>query len=184
MSRLAYRFCPLCRNELVPRPRGGRTRNTCPDETCGFVHWDNPVPVVAAIVERAGRVVLVRSHGFPANWFALVTGFLEPDEAPAEAVLREVEEELGIEGRLGEFIGVYPFARLNQIIFAYHVHGGDGPIRLCEEELAEHREVPLEKLRPWPQGTGPAVRDWLAQRGYHPPTVELGAEAPDDGHDR
>jgi hypothetical protein len=75
---------------------------------------------------------------------------------------------------LGEFIGAYPFERRNQIIFTYHVYAADGAIRLAADELADYQEVPLEKLRPWPQGTGPALRDWLVSRGYQPQIAELG----------
>jgi len=172
MTQAEYQYCPLCRAELAPRERGGKPRLACPE--CGFVHWRNPVPVVAAIVERNNRVVLVRSHGWPQTWYGLVTGFLESREKPEDAVLREVAEELGIEARLSSFIGAYPFAPLNQIIFAYHVYGADGAIRLAADELADHKEVPIEKLRPWPQGTGPALRDWLVSRGYQPQVADFG----------
>jgi NADH pyrophosphatase NudC (nudix superfamily) len=180
MTRKVYRYCPHCRTELIEAAHGGRLRRGCPRAECGFVHWDNPIPVVAAIVERAGRVVLVRSHGWPATWYGLVTGFLEPDETPEDAVLREVDEEIGIPAELGGYIGAYPFERMNQIIFTYHVLGGEGTIRLCEQELADYKEVAIEKLRPWSRGTGPALRDWLAARGYHPPVVEFGSSAPDE----
>jgi len=172
MNRPTYRYCPICRTELTSREVGGRARQACPAEGCGFVRWDNPIPVVAAIVERAGRVVLVRSHGWPEDWYGLVTGFLERGESPEEAVLREVQEELGIGARHERFLGIYPFERLNQIIFAYHLLGEEGSIRLCEEELADHKEVRIENLRPWPMGTGPALRDWLASRGYRPPMLQ------------
>ncbi len=29
------------------------------------------------------------------------------------------------------------------------------------DELAEYKLIPPEKVKPWPFGTGPAVRDWL-----------------------
>lgn len=171
-SHADYRYCPLCRTELVPGERGGRTRLTCP--ACDFVHWRNPTPVVAAIVERDGRVVLVRSHGWPDTWYGLVTGFLETGERPDAAALREVEEELGITGRITQFIGAYPFERLNQVIFAYHVEAAAGPIRLAADELVDHKEVPLARLRTWPQGTGPALHDWLVSRGYRPEVAPFG----------
>ena len=50
----------------------------------------------------------------------------------------------------------------------------DGPITLAADELDDYKEVPLAKLRPWPQGTGPALRDWLAARGFDPPFVDFG----------
>jgi len=37
---------------------GGLARPACTSADCGFVLWDNPVPVVAALVECEGRVVL------------------------------------------------------------------------------------------------------------------------------
>lgn len=180
VQRSRYRYCPLCRTELTEGLHGGRPRLGCPTAGCNFVHWDNPIPVVAAIVERNGKVVLVRSHGWPDSYFALVSGFLEPQETPEAAVLREVEEEIGLQGEVAGYLGAYPFERMNQIIFAYHVLASDGPIRIGEDEIADYREVPIEKLRPWPQGTGPALRKWLAARGHHPPVVEFGTPLPDD----
>jgi NAD+ diphosphatase len=172
MSSQDYRYCPLCRTELVGAVRGGEPRLVCP--ACSFVHWRNPVPVVAAIAERAGRVVLVHSIGRPPTWYGLVAGFLERGEHPESAVLREVREELGLDAKLESSIGVYPVDFLNQIIFVYHVTLPDGPITLAADELDDHKEVPLEKLKPWSRGTGPALRDWLAARGFHPPVVEFG----------
>jgi NADH pyrophosphatase NudC (nudix superfamily) len=172
MSDPDYRYCPRCRAELTPVVRGGQTRLAC--SQCSFVHWRNPVPVVAAVVERAGHVILVHSLGRPATWYGLVAGFLERGEHPDAAVLREVNEELGLDARLGGSIGVYPFERLNQVIFAYHVIAAAGEIKLAVDELDDYKEVPFAKLKPWRQGTGPALRDWLAARGFFPPVVEFG----------
>ncbi len=180
MSRTHFRYCPRCRTPLREGERGGRARPVCPRHGCGFVHWGNPIPIVAAIVERDDRVILVRSHGHPETWYVLVAGFLEANETPEQAILREVSEELGLAGEIVSAVGAYPFARLNQIIFAYHVRLAPGEVRLEAAELADYKAVPFANLRPWPQGTGPALRDWLAARGYHPPTVELGAVVPEE----
>jgi NAD+ diphosphatase len=169
-----YTFCPRCRTALVTAERGDRDRLICPAADCGFVHWDNPVPIVAAIVERDDEVVLVRSRGWPESWYGLVAGFLETGETPEHAILREIREEIGVEARLVEQIGVYPFTRLNQVIFVYHAQYDDGEIVLCETELADFKRVPVERLKPWPEGTGPAVRDWLGRRGLDPEVVAFG----------
>lgn len=118
--------------------------------------------------------MLVRSRGSPPGWFGLVAGFLEPGETPAEGVLREVAEETGIDAADPMFVGVHPFRMRNQIIFTYHVEVPHLNIRLCEDELADYRIVPIDALKPWPRGTGPALKDWLASRGHHPETVEFG----------
>ena len=157
-----YRFCPRCGSVLVARDTGGASRPACPADSCGFVVWDNPVPVIAAIVEYAGRIVLARNVAWPEKMFGLVTGYLERDEAPAVAEAREVGEELGLRATAVDLVGLYPFARKNQLIIAYHVIA-DGCIVL-NEELAEYRLIDPDKLKAWDFGTGPAVRDWLAAR--------------------
>jgi hypothetical protein len=39
------------------------------------------------------------------------------------------------------------------------------------DEIVGVKAVPPDKLRPWPLGTGHAVRDWLAARAGLGPTV-------------
>ena len=163
-----YKFCPRCTKPLaLGAVDEGPPRLRCPDSACGFVHWDNPVPVVAAVVEHEGEVILARNRMWPPKMFALITGFLEKDDPdPASGVLREVEEELGLKGRVAGFIGHYPFQRMNQIIIAYHVVAA-GDIVLGEE-LVEYKKVAPEQLRPWPAATGLALRDWMIRRGLTP----------------
>ena len=163
------RFCPSCGKSLTSREWGGRVRQVCSDEECGYTVYDNPVPVVAALLEHGQTVLLVRNKGWPEKWYGLVSGFLERDETPQEGVLREVKEETGLTGQVVSLIGVYPFYEMNQIIIAYHVRAR-GEI-VVGDEIAGVKAVLPDKLRPWPLGTGPAVRDWLAARDGFGPTV-------------
>ena len=155
------RFCSACGAPLAPTPLAGRMRLAC-SAPCGHVEWGNPLPVVAALVEREGMIVLARNHAWQPGVFGLVTGFLEAGESPEAAVMREVKEELALEASSATLIGVYPFERRNEVIIAYHVQAS-GEIAL-NEELAEFRLIAPEKLRPWDFGTGLAVRDWLERR--------------------
>ncbi len=156
------KFCPKCGRDLKPAQIDGRTYLSCSSRSCDFVFWDNPIPVVAALVEREGVVILVRNKSWPQKIYGLVTGFLEKGETPESGVLREVKEELGLDGRIVDFIGVYSFFEMNQLILAFHVRV-QGEIVLGEE-LAEMKMVPPQKLRPWAFGTGHAVKDWLEKR--------------------
>ena len=158
---MSFRFCPDCGHALVAGTHGERQRMGC--ASCGWVHWDNPTPVVAAIVELDGRVLLARNAAWPSKMFALVTGFLERDESPRDAVEREVREETALVATRTELIGVYEFPRRNQVIIAYHVVA-EGDVRLSQE-LVDYKLVEPADLRPWPQGTGPAVADWMRARG-------------------
>ena len=142
---------------------GGVLRRACPAAGCGYVHWDNPAPVVAGLVEYRGRILLARNQAWPEHKFGLIAGFLERDEAPEEAVAREVREEVNLAASSVALIGVYPFQRKHEVIIAYHVVA-DGEIAL-NEELAEYRLVAPGRLLPSDYATGFAVRDWLARRG-------------------
>jgi NADH pyrophosphatase NudC (nudix superfamily) len=154
--------CGFCGAPLAPVPDKPGQR-LCIAAGCGRITYLSPVPVVAAIVERAGHVILVRAHGWPESWYGLVTGFLEPAESPEEAARREVMEELRLRVETSRLIGAYPFARMNQVIIAYHVNA-TGEIVLDENELAGFKSVPLDKLRAWDFGTGAAVKDFLTLR--------------------
>jgi len=155
-------YCPDCGSELAPKEIDGKSRLACSAASCTFVFWDNPTPVVAAVVETGDSVVLVRSKGWPEKMFGLVSGFLERGETAESAVLREVREELGLNECIASFIGCYSFFEMNQLVLAFHVTA-QGTVALGEE-LSEIRYVSPERLKPWPFGTGPAVKDWLEKR--------------------
>ena len=157
---MPYKFCPKCAAKLINAEISGHTRQTCP--SCNFIFWDNPIPVVAAIVEHEGKVILTRNKGWPEKWLGIVAGFLEKGETPEYGVLREVREELGLDGEIVRFIGHYSFELRNQIIFAYHIQV-EGEIVLGDE-LESIKALPPEEVRPWDIGTGPALKDWLASR--------------------
>lgn len=162
-----YRFCPRCANPLVQREdsaaEGGRLRHACPDDGCGYVHWNNPLPVVAAIVEYEGKILLARNAAWAEGVFALITGFLEAGETPEAGVAREVLEETALHVRETELIGVYEFIRKNELIIAYHVKA-EGTVALSPE-LLEYRLTEPAKLRPWRAGTGQALGEWMRRRG-------------------
>ena len=156
------KFCPQCGRELAVVEVDGKPRPKCTSTSCDYVFWDNPTPVVAAIVELDDAVILVRNKGWPDKMYGLVSGFLEKGETPKTAILREVKEELGLEGESVHFIGYYSFFARNQLILAFHVRA-QGEI-VIGPELADIKSIPPDKLRPWPFGTGLAVRDWLEAR--------------------
>ncbi|MCW4354452.1 NUDIX domain-containing protein [Hoyosella sp. YIM 151337] len=155
-----FRYCPRCAAPLQDAAIDGVVRRSCPQ--CGFIHWSNPVPVVAAIVEHQGDIILAHNKTWPPTWFGLITGFLESGETPETGVQREVKEELSLDPLAVSLVGHYPFEQMNQIIIAYHVEA-EGAIAL-NEELDEIKRVPPAQLKPWGFGTGHAVADWLRTR--------------------
>lgn len=61
-----------------------------------------PLEVVAAVIEEAGRFLACRRRPgkAAAGRWEFPGGKLEPDETPAEALVREISEELGVSIRV------------------------------------------------------------------------------------
>jgi ADP-ribose pyrophosphatase YjhB (NUDIX family) len=97
----------------------GRERLACP--VCGYVFWNNPVPVVGAIIELDGKVLLTRKREWPPEHWGLVAGFAEAGETMEEAVLREVQEETGLQAEVVELVGVYTLLARNQVYIVYRI---------------------------------------------------------------
>jgi NAD+ diphosphatase len=169
MTEISY--CPVCATPLTARVDAGKERLACPSGH--WTHWDNPLPVLAALVELDGRILLARNAAWPEKMFALITGFMERGETPEQGVARELKEETNLDAQQVSLIGVYEFIRKNELIIAYHVKAA-GDIRLSEE-LVDYRLVVPEKLRPWRMGTGYAMADWMRARGLAVEFIDLPA---------
>ena len=170
------KFCQQCGTALAllmqDEDGGPKARQRCP--ACGWTHWNNPTPVLAAIVEctdQGGHVLLARNAAWSGRMFALITGFMEAGETPEAGITREVMEETSLQVTQLKLVGVYDFQRMNQIIIAYHAQA-HGEVRLSPE-LAEYKLFAPQDLRCWRAGTGYALADWLRGRGIEPQFIEL-----------
>ena len=167
----AFRFCPMCatalRDIVADEDGGPKSRPRCP--ACGWTHWNNPTPVLAAVIEMAdqgGRLLIARNAAWPEGNYGLITGFMEAGETPEDGIRREVAEETSLAVRSLALIGVYDFQRMNQLIVAYHAVAA-GEVKLSPE-LVDHRLVEPAKMRCWRAGTGFALADFLKSRGFEP----------------
>ena len=172
----SFKFCPQCATplQMIERDEDGgpKARLRCP--ACDYTHWNNPTPVLAAVIEladRDGQVLLARNAAWPGKFFGLITGFMEAGETPEGGIAREVAEETSLSVDALKLIGVYDFQRMNQVIIAYHALAR-GEIRLSPE-LVEYRTYAPAEVRCWPAGTGYALADWLKSRGHVPQFMDL-----------
>ncbi|WP_341906849.1 NUDIX domain-containing protein [Polaromonas sp. YR568] len=168
----AFRFCPQCATPLAlcaeMEDGGEKARLRCP--ACSYTHWNNPTPVLAAVIEYHGQVLLARNAAWTGKMYALITGFMEAGETPQEGITREILEETNLQTHALNLIGVYDFQRMNQVIIAYHAVC-TGEVKLSPE-LVDYRLYDLGQIKCWPAGTGYALADWLRTRGHEPEFVE------------
>lgn len=99
-------YCPFCGEAVVHRHMEGKVRDFC--MPCGHVFYENPLPVVSAIVVNDAREVLLVQRGkdpYKDMW-CLPIGFAETGEEMKDAALRELREEAGVEGEIVRLIDV------------------------------------------------------------------------------
>jgi 8-oxo-dGTP diphosphatase len=106
--------------------------------------------VVAGVLERDGRILIAqrKNAGYhPLKW-EFPGGKVEPDETPQAALLRELQEELGVQARIDREIMRYEYqypGRSQILLVFYHVADFEGEARnLAFEQIVW--EAP-ERLR-------------------------------------
>ncbi len=124
MQRGANKYCSICGAELRIKRVEDRKRVVCP--RCNWIKYENPLPSSAAFVRnKKGEILLVKRGVEPGKGkWALPSGFIEIEETPEQACLRELEEETGLRGKILRLIGVYAQKSLmykNVLIIGYEV---------------------------------------------------------------
>ena len=72
------------------------------------MNYKNPAPTVNIILEKEGKIVLVKRLIEPyLNKLALPGGYVDYGETVEDAVIREAQEETGLDVCLMEIVGVY-----------------------------------------------------------------------------
>jgi 8-oxo-dGTP diphosphatase len=126
-----------------------------------------PQLCVGAIVVLDGRLLLVQRANDPgAGEWSVPGGRVEPGELLAEAVVRELAEETGLEGVCGPLVGWverlgadHHFVILD---FAVTVLGGDAP--RAGGDALDARWVPLDDVADWLLVDG--LAEFLHEHGY------------------
>lgn len=111
------------------------------------------VRVVAAVIEEEGRLLIARrkDEGARAGLWEFPGGKVEPGEGEAEALVRELREELGVEARVGALVDrlehAYPEVHVELVLYQATLAPGAEPKPLS---AAEVRWVPRAELAQLP----------------------------------
>ena len=105
MAHTQVNFCPRCGTAVNLQHEFGKLRPVCP--SCGWMYFADPKVAAAVLIEKDGRVLLVRrvNEPFRGLW-TLPAGFVDADEDPASAAARETLEETGLSIRVTKVLEV------------------------------------------------------------------------------
>ena len=58
-----FKFCPSCATplEVLTEMEDGGPKARLRCTNCDYTHWNNPTPVLAAVVEYEGKILLARN---------------------------------------------------------------------------------------------------------------------------
>ena len=136
------------------------------------------ITVAAAIILNSDQQLLVvRKKN--TDCFMQVGGKLEPDEAPERTLLREIQEEIGCQAEIQQFIGRFETQTANepdhQLVSYIYLVQLDGKPHI-EAEIAEMKWVDLNqkdvKLAPL---TTEIVIPWVKRTYWYKPDLKFGS---------
>ena len=101
-------YCLMCGAPMTPQYLDGRQREQCP--ACGWVYYRQVKLSAGVLIEQEGRILLFqRAHEPWKGFWNLPAGYVEVDEAPEQAAIREVTEETGLKVTITRLLGNYFF---------------------------------------------------------------------------
>jgi ADP-ribose pyrophosphatase YjhB (NUDIX family) len=173
-------YCVNCGTALVPRVVEGREVEACPRD--GFILWHDPKVSTAVVVEAEGGIVLGRRSIEPGyGLWCLPGGFVNADEDPAVAAVRECLEEISAQVELTGLIGVFHIAKTDapsMIVIAYKGRLVAGAALAAGDEMLEVAVFRPESL---PQLAFPSHKKVLADYLRSPARAEEAAPPPGRG---
>jgi ADP-ribose pyrophosphatase YjhB (NUDIX family) len=130
------KYCSDCGTALEIR-MFERERKFCPQ--CQRIHYAQLKVGAGAIIEQSGSLLLLQRtmSAFEGSW-NIPAGFVEVDESPLEAAVRETYEETGLRVGVKGLVDIYFFAddpRGNGILIVYECHPVGGELRATEEAI-------------------------------------------------
>jgi 8-oxo-dGTP diphosphatase len=140
---------------------------------CEWIAWDNPKPAVGVLIERDGRVLLVKRERAPyKGYWDIPGGFVESGEAPPKGAMREAREETGLRVKVDHLIGAYQDVYREKtgsghtfnVYYAAHPVGGR---ERAADDASELRWFPVTRIPgrlAFPRHSRAAIREW--RRGH------------------
>lgn len=99
---IQYNFCPKCGTKIKT------DNNPAHCEVCDITYYRNPKPCASVLPVKDGKVLLGKRGRNPLKGaYDIIGGFMEVDELPEDAAVREAKEETGLDIKITSLLGVY-----------------------------------------------------------------------------
>lgn len=158
----SHLYCGRC-GHLTEKKTDERARQ-CP--RCGLLNYPRLSPAVIVAVIRDHQILLAHSQRFPAKFFSVLAGFVEPGETLEACVQREVKEEVGITVKNIRYFGSQPWPFPDSLMIAFTAEYAEGEIKIDPNEIVQAGWFNADNLPPIPPKISIAreLIDWFSDR--------------------
>jgi ADP-ribose pyrophosphatase YjhB (NUDIX family) len=143
-------YCTNCGQQVSLRVPEDDTRERWVCDSCGRVHYRNPLIVVGCVPERDGRILLCKRAIEPRYGFWTVpAGFMELGESLAQGAARETLEEACADVEIGHLfasVDVIDGGQVHLFFTARLVDGFAAGDESLEVRLFSEAEIPWDDL--------------------------------------
>jgi 8-oxo-dGTP diphosphatase len=157
------KYCPRCGMALEMKDAQGSPRPTCP--RCGKVIYYDPKLAATVVVEKDGKVLMVRRLTQPGlGLWSLPGGYVDRGEVVEHGAAREVIEETGLQVDIVGLIGLFSEGGHPVVLAAFDGRLTKGEAK-AGPEVSELGFFPLDALPPlaFPRDTE-VLEAWRALR--------------------
>lgn len=116
---MRYTYCPHCGNKLIKKEIGDEGLIPfC--ETCSIPLWDSfTTCIITAVVNEEKEIALIKQSYLTSTQYVCVAGHMKIGESAEDTVIREVQEELGLEVKELQFVHTYPYEKKEMLMLGF-----------------------------------------------------------------
>jgi NAD+ diphosphatase len=133
-----HQFCGTCGNP-TESTEGGSMR-VCTDPDCKEQHFPLIKPAIIVLVTFGERCLLGRKAEWPAGLYSTLAGFVEPAESLEAALIREVQEEAGVEVASMCYFASQPWPFPNSLMLGFTAQAAREEIQIGEDKVQRELE--------------------------------------------
>jgi NAD+ diphosphatase len=157
-----HRFCGRCGRATVDHSQ--ERAKHCPG--CGLLNHPRVSPAIIVAVIKERQLLLAHAARFPAKFYSVLAGFVEPGEDLEECVQREVLEETGVKIKNIRYFGSQPWPFPDSLMVAFTAEHAAGDIRVSPAEITDAGWFTADRLPevPPPISIARKLIDWFCDQ--------------------
>ena len=143
--QLRNQYCGKCGTPTKSAEAGNL--RTCENIHCKLHHFPSMDPAIIVLVSFGEYCLLGRQKIWPKGMYSTIAGFIEPGESIEDAVIREVNEETGVEIEKVEYQHSQPWLFPSSLMLGFTATAKGNKIKIDNNELEDARWFTREEIK-------------------------------------